>query len=123
MQSCLIVDDSSTIRKVSKMILEKEGFTCGEAENGQVALEICRKNLPDFILLDWNMPVMSGIEFLRALRALPGGDKPTVVLCTTENDLNHIQEAMLGGANEYIMKPFDAEIMHGKLAQLGLVTL
>jgi two-component system chemotaxis response regulator CheY len=79
------------------------------------------KALPGFVLLDWNMPVMNGLEFLQALRKLPGGDAPHVVFCTTENDLSHIQEALGAGANEYIMKPFDADIIRGKLEQLGLI--
>ena len=77
--------------------------------------------LPDVILLDWNMPVMNGIEFLRELRAAPGGDTPKVVFCTTENDLAHIMEAMGSGADEYIMKPFDAEIIESKFSQVGIL--
>ena len=92
-----------------------------EAADGSEALEVCKKNLPDGVLLDWNMPVMDGIEFLRALRALPGGDSPIVVFCTTENDMDHIQQAIEAGANEYIMKPFDSEIIQAKFAQVGLL--
>ena len=77
--------------------------------------------MPSAILLDWNMPVMSGIDFLRALRALPGGETPRVLFCTTENDLQHIQEAITAGADEYIMKPFDSEIIQAKFAQVGLL--
>jgi two-component system chemotaxis response regulator CheY len=73
------------------------------------------------ILLDWNMPVMDGMEFMLALRKLPNGQAPIVIFCTTENDLAHIQKAMAAGANEYIMKPFDADIVHDKLSQLGLI--
>ena len=120
MKTCLIVDDSRVIRKVARQIFEAIGYTCSEAENGQVALDSCKASFPDFVLLDWNMPVMSGLEYTRALRQLPGGDKPTVVFCTTENDLAHIQEALSAGANEYIMKPFDADIIRGKLEQLGM---
>lgn len=121
MKSCLIVDDSRVIRKVARQIFEAIQFACDEAENGQLALDACQKKLPDFILLDWNMPVMDGLQFLVALRKLPGGDKPVVVFCTTENDLGHIQDALAAGANEYIMKPFDADIIRGKLSYLGLI--
>jgi two-component system, chemotaxis family, chemotaxis protein CheY len=121
MKSCLIIDDSRVIRKVARQIFEALQFACEEAENGQLALDICQKKLPDFVLLDWNMPVMDGLQFLQALRKMPGGDKPVVVFCTTENDLAHIQEAMTAGANEYIMKPFDADIIRGKLVHLGLL--
>ena len=96
-------------------------FTTWEAEDGQGALDMCRKELPDAVLLDWNMPVMSGIDFLRELRQIPGGQKPVVVFCTTENDIAHIQEAIEAGANEYIMKPFDSEILQAKFSQVGLL--
>ena len=121
MKNCLIVDDSRVIRKVARQIFEAIPFACEEAENGQQALEACQKNLPDFVLLDWNMPVMDGMQFLVALRKMPNGDKPVVVFCTTENDMAHIQEALTNGANEYIMKPFDADIIRGKLTHLGLL--
>jgi len=121
MKSCLLVDDSRVIRKVARQIFEAINFSCEEAENGQIALESCHRKLPDFILLDWNMPVMDGIQFLTALRKMPDGGKPIVVFCTTENDLSHIQEALNVGANEYIMKPFDADIIRGKLGGLGLL--
>jgi two-component system chemotaxis response regulator CheY len=77
--------------------------------------------MPDAILLDWNMPVMSGIEFLRALRREEGGASPLVVFCTTENDMEHISEAINAGANEYIMKPFDRDIIEAKFAEVGLI--
>lgn len=121
MRTCLIVDDSRVIRKVARQIIEVLGFICDEAENGQAALDACKNSLPELILLDWNMPVMSGMEFLLALRKLPDGDRPTVIFCTTENDMKHIESAIGSGANEYIMKPFDADIIRGKLEQLGLV--
>jgi two-component system chemotaxis response regulator CheY len=76
--------------------------------------------MPDAILLDWNMPVMTGIEFLRKLRGEPGGEAPVVVFCTVENDLDHIREALEAGANEYIMKPFDGDIIADKLVEAGL---
>ena len=79
------------------------------------------KAMPDAILLDWNMPVMSGIDFLRQLRKMDGGQTPIVVFCTTENDIQHIQEAITAGANEYIMKPFDSEIIESKFSQVGLL--
>lgn len=121
MKLCLIVDDSKVIRMVAKKILQELDFETNEAEDGQVALDSCKQKMPDAVLLDWNMPVMSGIEFLRELRKLPGGQSPIVVFCTTENDVNHIQEAMEAGANEYIMKPFDSEIIQAKFSQVGLL--
>ncbi len=121
MKTCLVVDDSSVIRKVARRILEGLDFRIVEAEDGEKALAVCRQGLPDAVLLDWNMPVMDGYEFLRHLRLLPGGDQPKVVFCTTENDVAHIARALHAGANEYIMKPFDSEIMTAKFQEVGLI--
>jgi two-component system chemotaxis response regulator CheY len=122
MKTCLVVDDSRVIRKVARRILEDLSFRVEEAGNGSEALSFCRNAMPDAILLDWNMPVMNGIDFLLQLRADPGGDQPVVVFCTTENDLAAIAQAIESGANEYIMKPFDSEIVQFKFAEVGLVS-
>lgn len=119
---CLVVDDSRVVRKVARRIVEDIGFECDEAEDGQKAYEFCQTEMPDAILLDWNMPVMSGIEFLEKLREMDDGAHPKVVFCTTENDMNHIQRAIQAGANEYIMKPFDSEIIESKFSQIGLIS-
>ena len=121
MKNCLIVDDSRVIRKVASRILQDLKFETDEAEDGLSALAACRNKMPELILLDWNMPNMNGIEFLRTLRKERGGDRPVVVFCTTENDIAHITEALGAGANEYIMKPFDRGIIEAKLAEVGLV--
>lgn len=121
MKSCLVVDDSRVVRKVARRIVEDLGFTCEEAEDGQKAYEYCQGQMPEVILLDWNMPVMTGIEFLEKLRAMDNGGSPKVVFCTTENDMTQIQRAMQAGANEYIMKPFDSEIIESKFSQIGLI--
>ena len=121
MKQSLVVDDSSVIRKVARRILEGFGFRIQEAEDGQQALDLCRQSMPDAILLDWNMPVMDGLEFLRQLRALPNGSQPKIVFCTSENDVAHIARALRAGANEYIMKPFDREIVEAKFHEVGLI--
>jgi two-component system chemotaxis response regulator CheY len=121
MKSCLVVDDSSVIRKVARRILEGLEFQIVEAEDGEQALDVCRSQMPDAVLLDWNMPKMDGYEFLRVLRRLPDGDHPKVVFCTTENDVAHIARALHAGANEYIMKPFDREIVEAKFQEVGLI--
>jgi two-component system, chemotaxis family, chemotaxis protein CheY len=120
-RTCLVVDDSRVVRKVARRILEANGFDVTEAADGQQALDACRVALPDCVLLDWNMPVMDGLAFLKALRAEFGPDNPPVVFCTTENDLGHIGAAITNGAQEYIMKPFDEDILTGKFAQVGLL--
>ena len=121
MKTCLVVDDSKVVRMVARKIFEELGFSVVEAEDGQVALDKSMESMPDVVLLDWNMPVMSGIEFLRALRVTEEGKRPVVVSCTMENDIADIQEGIAAGANEYIMKPFDSDIIQSKFAQTGVL--
>ena len=111
MKSCLIVDDSSVVRKVARRILEDIDFIVDEAEDGQEAFDKCRQEMPDYILLDWQMPIMSGLEFLKLLRAYVGGTTAGVIYCVTEYDVGQIALAKKAGANEYMMKPFDREIL------------
>ena len=121
MKVCLVVDDSRVVRKVARRIVEGLGFECREAEDGQKAYESCQESMPDGVLLDWNMPVMDGIDFLKKLRQMDNGSLPKVVFCTTANDMDHITQAMQAGANEYIMKPFDNDIIESKFKQVGLL--
>src|SRR5690606_23443009 len=106
MKRCQVVDASNVNRKIARQILEDKNFPTSEAGDGQEALARCREAMPDAILRDWNMPVMNGLDFLTALRRETGGDRPVVVFCTTENDIEHIARAIAAGANEYVMKPF-----------------
>ena len=122
MKSCLIVDDSGVIRKIIRNILEDLKVKCDEAADGQLAYDACVKSMPDFIMLDWNMPVMNGLDFLKKLRQSPGGDKPVVIFCTTENDMAHIQMALEAGANDFIMKPFERDILQSKLEMAGVLS-
>lgn len=121
MKACLIVDDSKIVRKVMRKIIEPLGFEIAEAENGQEALDFAKKQPFTLVMLDWNMPVMTGLEFLKELRAIDNIEQPQVIFCTTENEFAKIQEALIAGANEYVMKPFDEDIIRGKLEQLGLL--
>ena len=120
MKTCLVVDDSSVIRKVARRILEGLDFQIVEAEDGEKALEVCKRGLPEAILLDWNMPVMTGMEFLRALKDSAVTQRPKVVFCTTENGIAHIRAAIEAGADEYVMKPFDRETLESKLQIVGM---
>ncbi|MEL7128351.1 MAG: response regulator [Pseudomonadota bacterium] len=92
-----------------------------EEAYGAEALNQCREQMPDAVLLDWNMPVMNGLDFLRALRRESGGTRPVVVFCSTENDADHISEAVRTGADEVIMKPFDAKVIESKFVEAGLL--
>ena len=120
MKTCLVVDDSRVIRKVSRRILEDLGFEVAEASDGVEAMAWCSAVMPDAILLDWRMPQMDGMEFLRRLRAEPGGAAPKVIFCSVENEIERIREALDAGADEFIMKPFDSGIVAGKFGYLGL---
>ncbi len=121
MARVLVVDDSSVIRKVARRILEGLSLEIAEADSGQAALDACAGDMPDGMLLDWNMPEMDGYAVLKALRQLPGGDRPKVVFCTTENDAAHIARARHAGADETMMKPFDKDVLRIKMAAVGLV--
>ena len=119
-RDCLVVDDSRVVRRIARATLERAGLSVREAANGSLALDACAERLPDCILLDWNMPVMSGIEFLAALRDRFGSEPP-VIFCTTENDTDSIVRALEGGAQEYVMKPFDDAILLDRFERLGLL--
>ena len=119
MKNCLVVDDSKVIRKVARHILETLNFSVDEAEDGQQAMTRCAAKMPDVVLLDWNMPVMSGMEFLRALRQSAIPSRPKVVFCTTENGMAYIRAAIEAGADEYVMKPFDRDTLESKLQIVG----
>lgn len=120
MKTCLVVDDSRVIRKVSRRILEDLGFEVAEAADGVEALAWCNAMMPDAVLLDWRMPQMDGMEFLRRLRQTRGGQAPKVIFCSVENEIERIREALDAGADEFVMKPFDSAIIAGKLDELGL---
>ncbi len=120
-RTCLIVDDSRIIRKVARRIVEALGFEVDEAADGADALAFCSATMPEVVLLDWNMPVMDGLTFLRRLRSLPGGAAPKVLFCTIETRAERIAEALSAGADDYVMKPFDGEILQSKFAEVGAV--
>lgn len=120
MKTLLLVDDSRAVRLIGRRMAESLGFEPLEAEHGEQALACIReRGGVDAVLLDWNMPVMDGLTFLQALRADPDVRQPIVVMCTTENDMPRIMEAVAAGADEYIMKPFTEDIVREKLQQTG----
>jgi two-component system chemotaxis response regulator CheY len=121
MKHCLVVDDSAVIRKVARRILERLSFRVSDAEDGAQGLAICREEMPDAILVDATMPEVDGFAFVKALRALPGGRGPRVVFCVVDNDVAQVARAMHAGADDYMMKPFDRELVSEKLQDAGVV--
>lgn len=119
MKHCLVVDDSRVIRTVARRIMEEMEFVIGEAEDGMSALRACHEKMPDIIFLDWNLPSMPGLDFIKSVRGQPGGERPKILFCTTENDAGEIAHAMAAGANNFIMKPFDRTALRAKLVEIG----
>ncbi len=121
MKLCLVVDDSRVIRRVAAKIVQDLGFASAEAADGYDALTACEAAMPDVVLTEWDMAQMTGPDLMRALRALPGGGAAKVVFCTARNEASDIRDAVAAGADEYIMKPFDSEIVASKFLLLGLL--
>ncbi len=122
MRSCLVVDDSKVIRKVARHILETLNFRVDEAEDGREALSRCDASMPDVILLDWNMPVMDGLQFVSAVRSNPAWRSVTIMMVTSESEHTQIVRALAAGAHEYVIKPFTSEAILDKLSLLGLTS-
>lgn len=121
MKMCLVVDDSDVVRRVARCIAEKLNFVPLEAANGIEALEQCRNDMPDAILVDWQMPHMDGVEFIEALRTEENGDVPAVFYCATEHDAPQINRALNGGAVDFMLKPYDFNLVREKFQLAGLV--
>lgn len=121
MKTCLIVDDSATVRAAIRGMAEKIGLRVDEAADGSQALERIADDIPDVILLDWNMPVMDGLTCLREFRRLYPNAETRVVMCTTESELDRIQSALECGVDEYLIKPFDPPILVSKLQLAGVI--
>jgi len=120
MLRCLVVEDMAATRLIYRRMLDRLGLQAVEAEDALLALELCREAMPDLVLADWNLPKMDGLAFVVALRQLPGGDKPKVLMCTIENSMEHIERALAAGIDEYVMKAFTIDILRDKLRQVGI---
>lgn len=118
MKFCLVVDDSPTIRKVAKLLLNGIGYEVAEAEDGQQAMDQCQIRMPDAILLDWDMPVMDGQEFLSVFTRTFTSRKPFIVYATTEYDPVDISRGIAAGADDFILKPYDRESLEAKFRLL-----
>ena len=120
MKHCLVVDDSRVIRTVARRILEDLHYAVVEAEDGMEGLRACHEKMPDLIFLDWNLPSMKGLDFIKSVRGQADGGHPVILFCTTESDPADIAAAMAAGANDYVMKPFDGSAVRAKLADIGV---
>ncbi len=117
----LVIDDSSAMRGIIGRLLAKLGFDVFEAAHGLEAMErLGEIGKVDVILVDWNMPVMDGYEFVRRVRADQSYDKIPLIMVTTESAMSQMAKALAAGANEYIMKPFDSDMILQKLDIVGL---
>ena len=121
MKLCLIIDDSSVIRKVARTLLNSIGYEVVEAETGQQAIDMCADRMPDAVLVDWDMADMSGFDFLVQFKLKFSGARPHIVYATTENDPIDIARAIKAGADEFMMVPFnradiEAKFPHGAIA-------
>lgn len=112
---CLIVDDSRVIRKISSKIVKSMGYVPLEAQDGEDALARCKKAMPKFVITDWNMPEMDGLEFVKRLRAIPTPNPPVVIFCTSKGTAADVNAGVRAGANDYIVKPFKEETLRAKL--------
>ncbi len=117
----IIVDDSKAMRMIIKRIVTELGYTTIEAGNGQEAIEVLKSAGPvDLALVDWNMPVMNGYEFVCEVRKQAERKDMRILMVTTETDVSNVQRALEAGASEYLMKPFTKDGIADKLAILGL---
>ena len=120
MPRILIVDDSKTVRSTIGRMLQPLSVESEEAENGKECIEKIESGNYDALLLDWNMPIMSGFDCLTHVRADSSYKELRVIMVTTESEFDRISEALAAGADDYIIKPFDQDILREKLALVGL---
>lgn len=117
----LVIDDSRAMRMILRRILTRCGFEVVEAADGRQALDVLADGpLPELALVDWNMPVMNGLDFVGAVRATPAYRQITLMMVTTESEHSQIVRALAAGAHEYVLKPFTDEAISDKLGLLGL---
>ena len=122
----LVIDDSRAMRRIVGTILKDFGYEVREAGDGRQALDLLQEGaaeqwVPDLCCIDWNMPVMDGLQFVFAVRANPAYRQVTLMMVTTESETGQIVKALAAGAHEYLIKPFTADALRDKLALLGLL--
>lgn len=121
----MVIDDSRAVRLILRRIVTGLNFDVVEAGNGREAMDRLEEleAVPELALIDWNMPEMNGLEFIRAVRKIPEYRPMWLMMCTTESEHSQVVRALAAGAHEYMTKPFTTETLHQKLAYLGLVSL
>lgn len=120
-KTCLIVDDSDVIREIAARIVAELGLEAAQAENAVEAVAHCRAEKPDVVFLDWDLPSMGALDFLRGLAELPAEERPVVILSATENDPQQFTLAKAAGAAHHVLKPFDKFALAAKLREAGLI--
>ena len=120
-KTCLVVDDSDVIREIAVRIVADLGLDVEGVSNAAEAIENCQTKKPAAVFLDWDLPSMGALDFLRRTAALDEADKPTIILCATENDHQQFTLAKAAGAAHYILKPYDKSAIAAKLAEIGLI--
>jgi len=116
----LIIDDSRVLRRLLGDMLRHIGFEVREANNGREGMEQLRlRPMPDVVLVDWNMPVMNGLQFVEAVRSQDEFSQLPIMMVTSETEFARVETAITAGANEYVMKPFDQDVIAEKLQLLG----
>ncbi len=121
MKTCLIIDDSNVVREIALRILTELSIEATEEENALAAVEQCRQSKPDVVLLDWDLPSLGALDFLRGVAELPQEQRPLIVLCATENDPQQFTLAKAAGAAHYLLKPFDRQSIEQKFAEIGVI--
>lgn len=121
MKTCLIVEDSDVIREIAARILAELSIEAKEAGTAAAALEECRQAKTEVVLLDWDLPSLGALDFLRGAAELPQEQRPVIILCATENDPQQFTLAKAAGAAHYLLKPFDRQSIEAKLAEIGIV--
>lgn len=121
MKTCLIIEDSDIMREIAMRILAELSIESKEAETAAAGLEYCKESKPDFVLLDWDLPTLGALDFLRGAAEFPQEQRPTILLCATENDPQQFSLAKAAGAAHHILKPFDRHSVEAKLAQMGVI--
>ncbi len=121
MKTCLIVEDSALIREIAVRIVKELGFKAKEADTAEKGVALAREEKPDIVLLDWDLPTLGALDFLRGVGEMPAEARPPIVLCATENDPQQFKLAKAAGAAFHVMKPFDLQTIGDAFAEAGVI--